>query len=181
LLFQDSQITSVYFFWFSLSLAFWAVQGLYARAFYAAGNTFTPMLASTIIVLASLPMYSLLFRHYSTVGLVVASDIGIAVNCSAIAILLHRRHLVPLSSLPWKEIGKALVTAVVAGWAAMQAAKYVPLRGSRIADIESLGLTTAVWVAVVALGLWLLKSKLPSDLRRRKRSQPPSAIPESGI
>ena len=34
--FADSQHTALYFFWFSLSLAFWAAQGLYSRAFYAA-------------------------------------------------------------------------------------------------------------------------------------------------
>src|SRR5882672_5039551 len=55
--FGDSQETAVYFFWFSLSLAFWAAQGLYARAFYAAGDTLTPMVASTLITLASLLVY----------------------------------------------------------------------------------------------------------------------------
>jgi putative peptidoglycan lipid II flippase len=170
LTFQDSQTTSVYFFWFSLSLVFWGVQGLYARAFYAAGNTLTPMLASTLIMLASLPVYAVLFSHFSTVGLVLASDIGIAANCSAIAILLHRRRLVPFSGLPWGELAKAVVIAVVAGWLAIHSAKYVPLRGSRIADLESLGLTTVVWLGVVTSGLWLLKSKLPSDLRRRKKA-----------
>src|SRR5579871_553587 len=39
--FRDSQETAVYFFWFSLSLAFWSAQALYARAFYAAGDTLT--------------------------------------------------------------------------------------------------------------------------------------------
>src|SRR6201997_4641363 len=43
--FHDSQETAIYFFWFSLSLALWAAQGLYARAFYAAGDTLTPMAA----------------------------------------------------------------------------------------------------------------------------------------
>src|SRR5271167_2699439 len=46
--FSDAQITAIYFFWFSLSLAFWAAQALYARAFYAAGNTLTPMVAATL-------------------------------------------------------------------------------------------------------------------------------------
>src|SRR5438552_4401677 len=63
LLFSDSRITAVYFFWFSLSLAFWSAQGLYARAFYAAGNTLTPMIASSVITLASLPMYAALFNR----------------------------------------------------------------------------------------------------------------------
>jgi putative peptidoglycan lipid II flippase len=174
LTFQDSQITAVYFFWFSLSLAFWAVQGLYARAFYAAANTLTPMLASSIIVIASLPLYAALFHRLSTVGLVIASDIGIAVNCSVTATLLHRRGLVPFSSMPWKEIGKVLLTAITALLVAMRVAKYIALRGSRLADVESLTLTAAAWGGVVALGLWLLKSKLPKDLRRSTKASPAS-------
>src|SRR5579864_8313423 len=44
-LFTDTQTSAVYFFWFSLSLVLWSAQGLYARAFYAAGDTLTPMIA----------------------------------------------------------------------------------------------------------------------------------------
>src|SRR5579871_7039459 len=44
-LLSDTQTTAIYFFWFSLSLALWSAQGLYARAFYAAGDTLTPMAA----------------------------------------------------------------------------------------------------------------------------------------
>src|SRR5246500_5156330 len=61
---SDTQTTAIYFFWFSLSLALWSAQGLYARAFYAAGDTLTPMVAVTVITSASLPLYSLLFHSY---------------------------------------------------------------------------------------------------------------------
>src|SRR3989441_4713169 len=95
-LFYDSQQTAVYFFWFSLSLAFWSAQGLYARAFYAAGDTLTPMVACSIITLLSLPIYSALFHTFSVIGLAIASDIGIIANGLTLAILLHRRGLVRL-------------------------------------------------------------------------------------
>src|SRR5215813_3926160 len=111
LLFADSQANAIYFFWFSLSLVFWSAQGLYARAFYAAGNTLTPMIASTVITLASLPVYSVLYRQLSAIGLVIASDLGIAGNCLITAYLLHRRSLVPAGGLDWKEIGKALLVS----------------------------------------------------------------------
>jgi putative peptidoglycan lipid II flippase len=55
--FSDSTTTAVYFFWFSLSLALWSCQALYARAFYASGNTLTPMIATSLITVASLPIY----------------------------------------------------------------------------------------------------------------------------
>src|SRR5579862_5172875 len=77
---SDTRTTAVYFFWFALSLAFWSAQALYARAFYAAGDTLTPMVASTIITVASIPMYGFLFRTMSVTGLAIASDIGIVAN-----------------------------------------------------------------------------------------------------
>ena len=112
--FSDSQATAIYFSWFAVSLAFWAAQGLYSRAFYAAGNTLIPMIASSVITVASLPIYSLLFRDFSTVGLVVASDLGIIANCSAMALLLDRHGLVSIRRLNWTEIGKALAISVFA-------------------------------------------------------------------
>jgi putative peptidoglycan lipid II flippase len=165
--FQDSERTAVYFFWFALSLAFWSAQGLYARAFYAAGNTLTPMLASSAITVASLPVYSALYHVLSARGLVMASDLGIAANCIVIAFLLDRRGLVPLAGLRWKELGKALLIAVAAGWLSMHVAAMVKLEGNRLADLEGLGLATVSWAAAVSLGLWLTRSTLPQDLARR--------------
>jgi putative peptidoglycan lipid II flippase len=168
--FSDSRTTAVYFFWFSLSLAFWSAQGLYARAFYAAGNTLTPMIASTVITIASLPIYSALYHAFSARGLVIASDIGIAANCLAVALLLHYRKLVSLGALEWKEIGKALLISVIAGFLGWELIKFINPSGSRLADLEALVLISAVWAAVVGLGLWLMKSKLPRDLRRKKKT-----------
>jgi len=172
--FSDSQTTAVYFFWFSLSLAFWSAQGLYARAFYAAGNTLTPMIASSIITIASLAVYSALFREFSTVGLVMASDLGIAANCLGIAFLLHRRGVVPADGLAWREIGKAFVVAAFAALLGFQVARLVGVHGRRIEDIKALALISVTWFVVVALGLWLTRSELPRDLLRRKR---PDAVP----
>jgi putative peptidoglycan lipid II flippase len=168
--FADSQANAVYFFWFSLSLVFWSAQGLYARAFYAAGNTLTPMIASTVITLASLPIYSLLYRQFSAIGLVIASDLGIAGNCLITAYLLNRRGLVPASGLNWKEVGKIFVVSILAGLLSWRITMLITLSGSRIADVKALALTVLTWAAAVAAGLWLTRSKLPMDLRTRKSS-----------
>jgi putative peptidoglycan lipid II flippase len=172
-LFRDSQETAVYFFWFSFSLAFWSAQGLYSRAFYAAGNTLTPMVASSIITLASLPIYSALYHGLSTVGLAIASDIGIIANTLALAILLHLRKLVPANQLEWGEVAKSGFTACIAGVLSFEVAKLVMASNSRSADLKALALISITWAAAVAAGLWITKSKLPADLRRRK----PTAYP----
>jgi len=171
--FSDSQTTAAYFFWFSLSLAFWSAQALYARAFYAAGNTLTPMVASSIITVASIPLYGALYRAFSTVGLAIASDLGIVANTLVIAVLLHQRKLIPTDELPWAELGKAALTAGVAGLLSYRVAGGIMIHGSRVADLQSLGLITLTWAGAVAAGLWITRSQLPGDLRRRKQTAYP--------
>jgi putative peptidoglycan lipid II flippase len=173
--FSDSQATASYFFWFSLSLVFWSAQGLYARAFYAAGNTLTPMVASSLITIASLPMYRALYHAFSSVGLALASDLGIAANCVAMAILLQRHKLVQWSELQWGELGKATITAAAAGLLSYRVASAFLVTGSRGADIKALGLIAITWAGAVAAGLWLTRSQLPGDLRRRKGTGAPRA------
>jgi putative peptidoglycan lipid II flippase len=174
-LYTDSQETATYFFWFSVSLAIWSAQALYARAYYASGDTLTPMVASTLITAASLPMYSALHRVFGTVGLVMASDLGIAANTLAVAFLLNRRKLVSAGQLQWGELGKAAATALVAGILSRHIAMAVMTGGSRTGDIKALALGGLTWAAAVAAGLWLTRSQLPGDLRRRKRSSVPAA------
>jgi len=175
--FADTRATAVYFFWFSLSLLLWSAQGLYARAFYAAGDTLTPMTAVSIVTVASLPVYSILFHSFGVVGLAWASDIGIGVNLLVLALLLHRKRFVPLGGLRWDELGKSSLVAAVAGLISVKVAQIVPLssiRASRLSDLLQLALISVTWAAAVLAGLWLLRSDLPRDLRRRKQAAYPA-------
>ncbi len=167
---SDSQSTAILFFCFAFSLVFWSAQALYVRAFYAASDMWTPMIASTLVTLASLPVYYGLFKSHGVVGLAIASNIGIMANTVVTAIMLHRKNLVPLPGLAWAQLGKALGTAVVAGAAGIAVARTVPWNGSRIADFESLGLVTLTWAAAVSAGLWASNSDLLQMLPRRRRS-----------
>ncbi len=171
--FADSESTALYFFWFSLSLALWSSQALYARAFYASSNTLTPMVASSLITIASLPIYAIFFRTFSVTGLAIASDIGITANAVAIAALLHIRGMVPLGGLNWKELGKAALIGAFSGGLSYEVMRSIALDGSRRADLLALALGSLTWAAAVAAGLWLLHSELPADLRRKK----PTALP----
>src|SRR5579863_2010388 len=179
-LFGDAQTTAIYFFWFSLSLALWSAQGLYARAFYAAGDTLTPMVAVSVITAASLPVYSALFHRFGVIGLAWASDLGIGVNLLVLAWLLHRRKFVTLGGLRWGELGKAALTAVVAGGVSLAVARVVPATGRRVGDLLQLGLVTVTWAAAVAAGLWLLGSELPRDLRRKKGTAVYPSVAQGG-
>jgi len=120
-------------------------------------------------------MYRALYHAFSSVGLALASDLGIAANCLAMAILLQRRKLVPWTKLQWGELGKATITAAAAGLLSYRVASAVLVTGSRGADIKALGLIAITWAGAVAAGLWLTRSQLPGDLRRRKGTAAPRA------
>jgi putative peptidoglycan lipid II flippase len=92
----DSVETAHYFAIFAVSLFLWTGQAIYARAFYAAGDTLTPMAAGVIVTLVSLPVYWLLYHAAGTVGLSLASDIAILFQTAALALLLNKRRIVPL-------------------------------------------------------------------------------------
>lgn len=170
--FGDSESTAIYFFWFSLSLAMWSAQSLYARAFYASGNTLTPMIATTLITIASLPVYSLLFRTLSVTGLAIASDIGITANAIAIAVLLHVRGMVSLRGMNWRELGKSALIGALSGGLSYEVMRIIPLDGSRRADLLALALGSVTWAAAVAAGLTLLRSELRDFGRLTNRQIP---------
>ncbi|MGZ4815405.1 MAG: murein biosynthesis integral membrane protein MurJ [Terriglobales bacterium] len=163
--FADSQATAVFFFWFAISLAFWSAQAIYSRAFYAAGDTLTPMIATTAITVAVIPVYATLFHTFGNVGLPIASDIGILVNVVVFAALLHRKRMVPAGMLHWGELMKSLVTAIVAGGLSYRIAQLVDLNGSRARDLERLALASLTWAAAAMAGLWITRSQLLRDLR----------------
>ena len=147
----------------------WSAQALYARAFYASGDTLTPMVASTLIVIASLPVYAAMFHRFDVAGLAMASGLGILLHTVALACLLSRKKLVALSGLPGQELMKALGTAVFAGVLCYAVARRMVMHGSWRTDLQSLALIGMTWLAAIALGLWLTRSRLWSDLRRRKQ------------
>jgi len=169
---SDAEQTAEYFFWFALSLALWSAQALYARAFYAAGDTRTPMIAGTIVTALSLPVYSWMFERYSVVGLAMASGVGILAHTLALAVLLDRKKLVPLRSFPWKEMAKVVFAAALAGLAAFGVRNRLADYGY-VTGWLALGTISVTWLVATALWLWITQSDLPGMLWR-KAAKPPT-------
>jgi putative peptidoglycan lipid II flippase len=164
---NDSRETATYFAVFGASLALWTAQTLYARAFYAARNTVVPMIAATTITAASIPIFWAAFHAWDVMGLAIASDIGIAAQTIALAILLNRRKLVPLAGLNWAGLGKALGVAIIAAVAGVLLQPLVTRSGGRRSDVVAIIVITAAWFAVCWVGLRISNSDLLTSLRRR--------------
>ncbi len=168
---HDAMLTARYFALFSLSLALWSAQGIYARAFYAARNTLTPAISGTLVTLLSIPIYATLFHHFGVEGLAVASDLGILAHTLALAILLHRYRLVSLATLEYPELLRAAIAATLAYFLTLSVTSLhiwqtLPNR-SHQRDLTLLAVGTLVWVAVSIIALKTTGSKLIDQLRKR--------------
>ncbi len=178
---SDSRACAAYFAIFSFSLFLWSAQAIYARAFYAAGNTFVPMVAGTIVTAVSLPIYDWLFHWRGAVGLAFASDIGIALQTLTIAVLLHKRRMVSLASLDYAEMGRCLLGACAGGAGAwlvawgLGAALYGLPRLAQSPHARYLidGVILLAGITVwTAIAMWVLEksgSALPRVAMRRLR------------
>lgn len=174
----DARACAGYFAVFSVSLFLWSAQSIYSRAFYAAGNTFVPMAAGTIVTVISLPIYAVFYRLYGAMGLAFASDIGIAMQTLAIAGLLHQRHMVSLASLDYREMGRCLAASLTGGaatwivfsWLAGMVIRSMHLAAhGRVYDLAVLVAGSLLWGGI---SFWVLRrtgSALPRVLMKRLR------------
>ncbi len=171
---DDANATATYFAIFAISLAFWTAQAIYARAFYAAGETFAPMLAGTIITVASIPIYWQLHEHFGVIGLAWASNIAILMQTGTLAILAHRRSLVPLYGPPGpyggpdrREITLAAVAGLVSYAGVTLLLHLVPQPQTYRGDLIALAIGGLTWALLSAATLRLTGSKTLTQLRNR--------------
>jgi len=168
----DSAIMALYFAIFSISLCLWSAQAIYARAFYAAGNTITPMVAGTLVTVASLPVYWSLYQSLGPAGLAVASDIGILIQTLTLAILLDRRRMVPLRGLEYPELFRSLLAAI-ASYAALAGLAHFFPSTSRPHELLLLTAASVLFAIIVTAVLKLTGSTLPDQLLARFRRRDP--------
>jgi len=164
---SDAAITTGLFRVLAITLAVWAVQGIYARAFYAASDTKTPAITGTLITVLSVPVYAGLFHAAGLRGLAIASDVGILAQTAALAVLLNRKRLALLSDLEFGELGRALAAAVIAFLATAAVTRWLPGVSTHPRDAVTIAAASAVWAAVAGGTLMALGSSLPKQLLRR--------------
>jgi putative peptidoglycan lipid II flippase len=165
---KDAATTTRLFVILAVTLAIWAVQGIYARAFYAASDTMTPAVTGTVITVLSVPMYAALFHALDLRGLAIASDIGIFAQTATLAYLLHRKRLVSFADLEFAELGRALLAALISFAVTAFVTRFLPAASTHTHDVETLVAGSAVWIAVAGLVLLSTGSKLPKQILRRR-------------
>ena len=133
------------------------------------------MLAGTIITIVSIPIYWQLPQHFGVIGLAWASNLAILLQTGTLAILAHRRSLVPLfgpADSPYSgpdrpEIGRAAIAAVVSLAGATLILHLIPQPQTYRGDLIALAIGGLTWAILAAATLHLTGSKLLTQLRSR--------------
>jgi len=147
----NAEATAVFFSIFMLSLVFWIGQGIYSRAIYATGNTFAPMIQSTLVTVASVPVYYFFQKWYGVVGLAWASNTAILMQTISLAILLRWKGMLQIDSVRWLEIGRSVLAGFFAWAAARLFLSYItPADYHWLTEIGAVCVTALVWLGVVA-------------------------------
>jgi putative peptidoglycan lipid II flippase len=170
----DCRVCAGYIAVFSISMFLWSAQAIYARAFYAAGNTLLPMAAGTVVTIVSLPIYYSLYHGYGAIGLAIASDLGIAMQTVALAVLLHLKRMVSLASLDYAEMGRCLLAAMASGagvgllswWLGGLAHRAMPGQVYWV-DLAVLAVGMVMWSAIAKWVLERTGSALPRVAMKR--------------
>jgi putative peptidoglycan lipid II flippase len=158
---SDVDLTATYLTVFGAAIPLWVLQGLMARTFYASSNTLVPMIAGTVVTVASYPVYAWGFRSHGVVGLAAASSVGILLHTVVLALLLPR-ILPELRSRLRGLVGgllRAWLLALLAGgaaWVGALAVGKVLHAGPLLRDLGRLGGGGAVFVVVALVGARLL-------------------------
>ena len=164
---KDAAETASYFAIFAVSIALWAAQGFYSRAFYAAGNTRVPAITGWIVTLISIPIYSLLFHRIGMIGLAIASDLGILILTITLAVQLSRRSLVPLAGIETGEMGKALAAAIAGFGGAAACVRLLRVPHGHGGDVLMIAAATLLWGGLCYGVLRATGSRLPNQILRR--------------
>ncbi len=148
----QAHATALYFAIFMLSLVFWSVQGLYARAFYATQDTLTPMVAGTLITLLMIPFYVWCAHQWGVTGLVIASDTGIVTQTVVLAVLLKRKQWLAFKPRRWRALPKLVLCAALPGGIVASVLRRVePAHYHWRKEIALFVLGSLFWTLLVAL------------------------------
>jgi putative peptidoglycan lipid II flippase len=167
---QDTLLTASALVLYGLSIPAWGAHQIYARAFYARRQMWTPVIIGTAGTIVAIGVYWGLSR-YDEPGFALASTLAMALYTVTLAIAWHARAGREGVSGILRSLGRSVLAAGVAAPSAWLVVKWIS-DGELPGFWGSLGLVavgTAVVLAVYVPMTRLLGSPELAELRKRMR------------
>lgn len=144
-----------------LGIAAWGAQAVLARAFYATGDTWRPMIASTAVTVLMYPVYAF-SAQWGIAGLGLCGTVGMTAQVLVLLTLARKRLGLDLGVF-LTGTGRSLVVAVVAACGAAVVLATLPEFGPpKLRHWLRLVGAGLPWLAIfVFLGAWLRMPGMP--------------------
>jgi putative peptidoglycan lipid II flippase len=173
--FDASQTASALFF-YGLGTPAFVLQQLYSRAFFARGDTKSPMRFALISVAMNIGLGILLFNLVGVKGIAAATAVASWINVSQMAFGLSRKGHYNPSLQTWSRVARILAASLVMGLALAAASHWRPLieaplrelglRGHTVGAKEfALLLTVIVGAALYPPLVFLFGGVTPAELK----------------
>jgi putative peptidoglycan lipid II flippase len=150
----------------SLGVPAWITQQIAARAFYARGDTWRPMVLGTVVAIAAIPLYLALGKRFGVLGLAAAGAIGMSVNAAATLLLARWLHRAPALTHMLRTAARAAVIAAAAAAAVRYATGGLETDSTERALVQ-LAVGGIVFGTIVAAGVFTLGDQPMRDAFRR--------------
>ena len=157
----------------ALAVPAWISQQIAARAFYARGDTWRPMVLGTVVALAAIPLYLSMGKGLGVLGIAAAGVIGMSVNALATLLLARWLHGAPdlgrLAATAARASGIALVAAAAAYLVVAVVAAHTTSRALAVLAISGVLFGGIVFAGTMTIGDEAMREALQRVLRRVRR------------
>jgi len=157
----------------ALAVPAWISQQIAARAFYARGDTWRPMVLGTVVALAAIPLYLAMGKALGVLGIAAAGVIGMTVNALATLLLARWLHGAPdlgrLAATTARASGIALVAAAAAYLVVAVIAAHTTSRALGVLAISGVLFSGIVFAGTMTIGDEAMREALQRVLRRVRR------------
>ncbi len=150
---EDAQAVGLLLSILAFACPAWVVQQIATRAFYARGDTWRPMIVSTLIAVGSIPLYLSLGDRFGAAGIAGAGVLGITASALATLSLARRLHGSPRLLPLLATLVRSVAIATLAGLLGRELLRGGPGLSGALVDLAMGG---GVFVVVAGLGVVLL-------------------------
>jgi putative peptidoglycan lipid II flippase len=179
----DAQVTARVLFHYGWGVPAFVLQQLFTRAFFARGDTSTPMRFALVCVAVNIALGVALFHVVGVQGIAAATAAASWLNVIMMSVTLVRRGAYNPSRAAMTRVAKLLVASVaVAGLLSLASAFRLDIQNV-FRRKEIAVAATVLWGAAIYIGLlFALQAVTPDEIRGALRRKPAakSASPKSG-
>ena len=169
----DAHATAAALFHYGWGTPAFVLQQLFSRAFFAQGDTRTPMRFALVAVTINIALGVALFHVLGVEGIAAATATASWINVTMMAVTLVRNDAYNPSRATLARIAKLLIASAAMAVALALAAAHRSEIQAVLTRKEVAVVATALWGAVIYVGLLLaLQAVQPHEIRRALRRSP---------